>query len=190
MDNAFDAGVYGPVFEGLLNEARLNPLDGGEPNEAARSALEALTVEGAFEGRRVADADMARACISGAWLYHNFLDASHTISQGIATPTGSFWHGIMHRREPDFSNSKYWFKKVGAHPVYGPLGEAAAALAQGADESAAFLAGGEAWDPFAFVDLCEACLAGRSAAEALCRQVQQREFELLFDYCYKKAIRG
>lgn len=52
---------------------------------------------------------------------------SHTVSQGIEGTTGSYWHGIMHRREGDFSNSHYWFNKVGGHPVIdeveGPHGE-------------------------------------------------------------------
>ena len=42
------------------------------------------------------------------------------------------------------------------------------------------------WDAFAFVDLCER--AAGSPSEMLCRRVQQREWELLFDYCYRRAI--
>ena len=103
---SFDTGAYGDVFAGLISEKRLNPLDGGEENTAAKSALDALTVASAFAGKTVVDEDMARACISGMLLYHNFLDTSHTISQGIHTATGSYWHGIMHRREPDFFQFK------------------------------------------------------------------------------------
>jgi hypothetical protein len=51
-----------------------------------------------------------RLCMSGLWLLAGDLDRSHTISQGIGSAEGSFWHGIMHRREGDFSNSKYWFR--------------------------------------------------------------------------------
>jgi len=50
------------------------------------------------------------------WLYVDDLDRSHTISQGIETEEGSFWHGIMHRREGDFSNAKYWFRRAGTLP--------------------------------------------------------------------------
>ncbi len=52
---------------------------------------------------------------AGLWLYVDELDRSHTLSQGIEDSTGSFWHGIMHRREGDFSNSHHWFNKVGEH---------------------------------------------------------------------------
>jgi len=54
---------------------------------------------------------------SALWLYIDELDRSHTVSQGIEDTTGSFWHGIMHRREGDFSNSHHWFNKVGDHPA-------------------------------------------------------------------------
>jgi len=55
--------------------------------------------------------------VAGLWLYAGNLDRSHKISQGIQTATGSFWHGIMHRREGDFGNSHYWFRNAGSHPA-------------------------------------------------------------------------
>jgi hypothetical protein len=49
---------------------------------------------------------------AGLWLYVDDLDRSHHVSQSIETPVGSYWHGIMHRREGDFSNAKYWFRRA------------------------------------------------------------------------------
>ena len=60
---------------------------------------------------------MADGCLAGLWLLHGFLDESHEISQSLKTAEGSFWHGIMHRIEPDFWNSKYWYRQVGSHQV-------------------------------------------------------------------------
>ncbi|MBI3118624.1 MAG: hypothetical protein HYZ00_08055 [Candidatus Hydrogenedentes bacterium] len=60
---------------------------------------------------------------AGLWLYVDDLDRSHAISQGIETPTGWFWHAIMHRREGDFSNSHYWYRRVGWHPAMDALPE-------------------------------------------------------------------
>lgn len=132
---------------------------------------------------------MAQGCVAGVWLLHDFLDESHEVSQGINTAEGSFWHGIMHRREGDFSNAKYWFRHVGDHPVYESLARRAKELADEHDASSAIakLTARGTWEPYAFVDLCQA--AERSGAHReLCLDLQQVEWELLFDFCYRSAI--
>ena len=184
----FEANAYGGAFSMLLGERRLNALDGDTENGDVRSALDALSVSAAFEGQNVVDPEMAESCVSAAWLYHNFLEDSHLISQGIHTNTGSYWHGIMHRREPDFSNSKYWFRKVGDHEVFPALCASAKDMAADSGLDAAFLRDQSAWDPYAFIDLVEACLSGKAGEETLCREVQQSEFELLFDFSYQQAV--
>jgi hypothetical protein len=187
----FDPQSYGPFLGAILQEKHLNPLGPGSPTQPTPGNLAALAtnLEQAFAPHPVRDPDMAAACLAGLWLYHNYLDQSHQISQGIESASGSYWHGLMHRREPDFSNAKYWFRRVGKHPVFALLHPAAAKLAAQAEQhpSIRFLATQPAWDPFAFIDLCEACLEGRSPHTLLCQQIQQREWESLFDYCYRQA---
>src|SRR3972149_6073193 len=104
---AFKPDIYGQAFLELLKEKRLNPLGPGSPNIKARSALNKLTIHKAFAPHEVIDTNMANACLAAVWLYQDFLQESHNISQTIHTQTGSCWHGIMHRLEPDFYNSKY-----------------------------------------------------------------------------------
>jgi hypothetical protein len=58
---------------------------------------------------------------AGLWLYVDNLERSHTVSQGIESPIGSYWHGIMHRREGDFSNSHYWMNRASGHPLIAEL---------------------------------------------------------------------
>jgi hypothetical protein len=119
---------------------------------------------------------MAACCRSGLWLAFGFLDESHVISQGIDTAEGSFWHAIMHRREPDASNSKYWWRRVGEHPVFALLAGEAARL------------GWKSWDPAAFVDECEKERGSGSERETLLREVQRAEWQRLFDWCHRHAV--
>jgi hypothetical protein len=186
----FNPAHYGDVLADLIGEARLNPLDAGQPDQAAYPALSALTVDQAFAGQTVRDQSMAEACLSALWLYHNYLDESHTLSQSITSDTGSYWHGIMHRREPDPPNAKYWFRRVGPHPVFDQLAPLVAALAVSAeaDQSTAFLASQTQWDPYAFIDLCDDAMHGRSSLAELCRQIQLLEWQLLFHYSYQHAV--
>ncbi len=178
----FDRSAYPAGLSRWITASDAAPLDAGRPNGAAAAALAALDLDAAFAPHKITDRAMARACHSGLWLLHNFLDESHKISQEIETATGSFWHGIMHRREGDFGNAKYWFRRVGNHPVYAPLADAAHEIAP--DEFARV----SEWDPFDFVDRCEAAVRrGSSPAETLGR-VCRREWELLFDFSYRSAV--
>jgi dihydroorotase len=189
--DSFDPQAYGPVFAPLLKTDRRRPLDAGRPDGSATSELKKLSVATAFAHAQPADTEMAMCCIAGVWLLHDCLDESHTISQGIETTSGSFWHAIMHRREGDFSNAKYWFRHVGQHPVYGAIGEQAHVAASLRDADLFFgenrLRDGD-WDPYTFVDLCQAVARGQTAARELCLDIQQAEWELLFDHCYREAI--
>jgi hypothetical protein len=186
----FDSNAYGAHFTPLLAEARLNELGPGRPHAEAGPMLKALTAAQAFEPHAIKDRHMANACLAGIWLYHDYLDESHALSQSIPTSTGSYWHAIMHRREPDSWNSKYWLDRVGRHPVFPALREAARTLAAGEASlpETRFIVEQSPWDPYRFVDLCEACRTGKSTAEALCRQIQLEEWRLLFDFCYRQAI--
>jgi len=186
---------YGGACRQLLACDRLCELGPAAPKAERRPALTALDEAALFESRSIGDRNMAAACLAGLWLLHDFLDESHTISQGIQTTTGSYWHGIMHRREPDFSNAKYWFRRVGEHPVFESLCGAARRLANPfpANRATSFLTQQTAWDPFAFVDLCESVGRGRAnqetaSQETLCRQIARAEWELLFDYSYRMAV--
>lgn len=185
----FSPRAYGPAIADLLASERLNELGPGEADQRVRSILAALSPEKLVAPHGLADRDMAAACLAGLWLYFDFASESHALSQEIETVEGSYWHGILHRREPDFANAKYWFRRVGPHPIGPNLAATARELAQTAepDRAAEYLGALAEWDHFRFVDLCQAVLAGRSSAELLCRQIQRCEWELLFDHCYRCA---
>ena len=162
-------------------------LDQGEPNRAALDQLSALDEAGLCGGQPVRHRELALACLAGLWLYHDFLDESHRISQSLHGREGSYWHGIMHRREGDFANAKYWFRRTGPHPIHEALNAGARSLARSIGADAAFHRSPSTWDAAAFVDLCAAACAGQNDAADLCRKIQEREWQLLFDYCYRHA---
>src|SRR5688500_9241102 len=93
----------------------------------ARDLLESAQPQDLLTGA-MKSRDDAGAMLAGLWLWFDWLDESHTVSQGIDTPAGSYWHAIMHRREGDFGNSKYWFARCRNHPSFATLGVQAAPL--------------------------------------------------------------
>lgn len=54
---------------------------------------------------------------AGLHLLNGDLEGCHEIAQAHETPDGNYWHAILHRREGDLSNSQYWYRRVGEHPV-------------------------------------------------------------------------
>ncbi len=99
----------------------------GDGFSPAREAIRSPKPAELF-AKPVVRSDEAQAALAGLWLWHDWLDESHTISQGIHSKTGSLWHAILHRREGDFSNSKYWFAKAAGHPAIAAVATRAAEI--------------------------------------------------------------
>ena len=155
------ASKLAPLFEVLSLDQALGrlvvPMAGG--SEAMVKQVQALLADEALANRP----DLA----AGLWLYVDELDRSHRISQGLDDQTGSYWHAIMHRREGDFGNCKYWFRRTGHHPamdrVTGPAG------------------GG--YDPDDMVDRVEAADGRGENEDPALAAVQREEWARLFEWC-------
>ncbi|HYM11210.1 MAG TPA: hypothetical protein VEU62_10775 [Bryobacterales bacterium] len=176
----FHAADYGSTVAEILALAdpegtpghRLLPLAGGAcVSEPAR--------------RRLEQDPLPPVVRCGLFLYLSCLDEAHKIAQEIHSATGSYWHGLMHRQEPDFSNSAYWFRKVGRHEIFPALREAAIEIAGDRWPEVKTSA---AWDPFRFLDACEEAHRRPNAQlEQTLREIQRAEWQLLFDYCAREA---
>ena len=169
----FDPNAYGPEVAAILaldsSGERLMPL-----LQAPCSSLQAKTALDALAARKL----LPETALAGLYLYFSCWEEAHEISQNISTPEGSYWHAIVHRQEPDAGNAGYWFRQVGAHPIFPALREEAAQI--GVDF-------GPRWNPVAFIDRCErARQAPGSHAERMALETQRAEWQLLFDYCAAK----
>lgn len=171
-----------------LSEAYRQLVVHGPGNGEAKQRLEGAGPEMMLSAP-VRDKEHARGMLAGLWLWHDWLDASHVISQELHSETGSFWHAIMHRREGDFWNSKHWYRKCEGHLIFATLGQNANAILNPLPADKAYLRlTASGWDAGAFVDLVEAVEGNKEdARRATAVSLQQLEWRLLFDYCTRKA---
>ena len=177
-----------------------NPVPPLVPKSTWRNELSdellALSLEELFDGESLKDEIFGGAIKSGLLLWNDALDDSHDISQGLRNNTGSYWHGIMHRREPDYGNAKYWFGRVGTHPIFPKLRERAIAIAKEVQNPSDTLAqitqtieNELHWDAYQFIDWCQAAENEPSSdATQFLQQVQAAEIKLLLAYSYQNAI--
>lgn len=156
--------AFPPAVSELLAKIPLALLGPGSPQAEMRKELDAVIPL------------LTPGCQAGLWLAFGFWDESHAVAQDLHTPDGSFWHAILHRREPDAWNSKYWFRQVGSHPVLAQLRKQCPAL------------GYTFTNPSEFVDFCERVRGTGSPDEETARAVQALEWRLLFDHCTRTAV--
>ncbi len=191
---------YGPTFSEVLRSDLKFALDAGTANSDLFDKLQSLSVESAFAHSTVHDEKMASLCLSGVWLFNNYLEESHSISQDADGPTGSYWHGIMHRREGDFPNSKYWFRQVGEHPAFEMIDERMGASEAFYKSPALADLSSSGYDPFELVDHCRTVIRSETESTSpggeenpnndlrhFCEMLSNLEWWSLFDYCYEQA---
>lgn len=173
-----------------LNDGRAYtlPVVRGAGDPEVKAALELIHPDQLLTAP-VTGPDDAGALLAGLWLWHDWLDDSHGISQSLQNSSGSLWHAIMHRREGDFSNSKYWYQRAGDHAIFPAIGANLGPLLNHlpADKSLLRLLRG-GWDPAALVDLAEELDRRPDQRLAAFIAVQQLEWRMLFEHCARAAV--
>lgn len=104
-----------PVFETLRPLLEALPLDRAMPR----------LVEGSLSSgpyREIAERPAFSLAaypglVAGIWLYVDDLERAHEVCQADPSPVGSYWHAVVHRREGDFGNSRYWRRMAGRLPA-------------------------------------------------------------------------
>lgn len=142
----------------------------------------------------------AVALKAGLFCIHDYLDESHQFSQSVENQglhhAGDYWHYIMHRREPDYSNAKYWSRVVGYHPIHDILPEAAAPIFDQFDGNTVAtwknrLLQNKRWSLNAFVDCCAECESSQDPdLNELARKIQWIEMQLLLQKTSLDAATG
>ncbi len=112
-------------------------------------------------------------------------EAAHHLTQDLETPEGYFWHGILHRYEQDWSNARYWFRRVGTHPAYPAIHKDAKEIAL---RTATGLDMANAWDPIRMIEWCERAVEHPGEHRDGIDQTSLTEFQVaewrrLFEWC-------
>jgi hypothetical protein len=174
---------YSDLIDRLLREERLlEKLAPSEPFDwewpiRLREADDAL-----IAGEHTIQDPAGFALVRGGLLYAaDALDPAHRIFQDVPGDLGSYWHGMMHRREADFENARYWFRRAGTLPFFNALHGAAARISSD-------MARQSSWDPYLFTGQCEQARFGAEELVAEMAKLQRAEFEVLFDYCWRQSV--
>jgi len=111
------------------------------------------------------------------------IDEAHKIFQDCPGDLGSYWHGMIHRREGDFDNARYWFRRTGVLAFFGELHGAAS-------KYSSVMARQSDWDPYLFTGECEQARFGATEGLKDLSALQRLEFDILFAYCWRQSEVG
>ena len=154
---------------------------GTRPLEELNSEIDGIIDAGKFDSNYAA---LGRATVL---MWHDHFDAAHKLAQDVENADGSLLHGILHRREPDYSNARYWFRRVGnTHPSFDcVVGKIKIALmGMKADLFAQQIMPNDKWHPLRFVDVVEdAARREDPGYDTLLRQIQAAEIQ-----CYLATL--
>ncbi len=161
------------------------------PNRAARKLIEETPLPELFGGVELRDqphAEMVRAML---FLWTGWHDSCCDALKVLPQREAFYLLGFVERQAGHCDQAKKLLTSVGEHEIHAGLAKYAAsvidpAIHQGIGRLKSFIDFSGGWEPCLFADLFEQTRAGRfgSATEQIVRQMQCREFELLFAYAW------
>lgn len=97
-------------------------------------------------------------------LLNDDLMSAHRVAMSMEDENAKYLHALVHRREGDFSNARYWLKTLREQPVWSELKN------QQPD-----------WCPLKFLAWCESCAEGHAAKPcARLEEMQAKEMCAFF----------
>jgi len=134
------------------------------PRAAVEKSLAALAPEVVGLSCKAEDSGDWELFCGGLLYAANALGGAHALFQKADSPEGAYWHGMLHRREGDFSNALYWVRRAGRIPALGGL---------------------TGFSPAAFIAECgEAAARGGDPPHLL--EAQRREWEALMLWSWRR----
>jgi hypothetical protein len=180
-------GLTFEIFKPLLATPESPALGPGPRGGHRTTARLNDSLDKIFEGMENREFEAGRLIRSLVLLWHDHLDAAHGIAQEIENSDGSVVHGIVHRREPDYSNAVYWFRRAGNHPSFPEISRRVGVFLDSRREAGELrvrLIPKGAWDPLAFIEVCEMTSGkmGFKKQEEVLREIQRVELETLLEH--------
>ncbi len=185
------------IVANLDTRQPLPPLTPKEPwKRKLTETLQTMPLTNLLGNQTLKNSSLENTVKIGLLIWNDALDEAHRILQDINTKTGDYWHAIVHRREPDYENSKYWFNRVGNHPVYPFLRKQMLDLLKKhsleSNELASYettIQDGHNWEAAQFVDWCES-VTQDSKVEVIhfLQRAQVEEIKILLDYSYHDGL--
>ena len=140
--------------------------------------------DGVLGGKKIlADAEMFAQVRGGLFYALDALPEAHAIFQEATDDPGAYWHGMLHRREGDFDNARYWFRRAGVLPFF-------AEAHRGACAHSELMACQSNWDPYLFTGQCEQTRFGADELADEMQALQRVEFHAILDYCWRQSALG
>ncbi len=177
---AIDPDLFSEPLASIIARYASEMLPLTRSGDCDRTQAESLRKAGATALFR--NARHPEAALSGLMLLMGCWEASHQVAQEMEDREAAYWHAILHRMEPDAGNSAYWFRRTGEHPIFPDLHRVTSEILERRSEIGWRLK--PKWDPLQFIEWCEeARKKPHSEKERIAREIQQAEWELLFEWC-------